>query len=91
MENGTLQILEELQIDSSYLYRHSPGHSTVQQTDAQQAPQLSQASGESDIMRKDREDKARMKVYSDRKAYINPFNIQVGDSVLVRRDPSEKK
>ena len=34
-------------------------------------PQLSQASGESDIMRKDREDKARMKVYSDRKAYVN--------------------
>ena len=44
-----------------------------------------------EIRQRDNLAKAKMKAYADAKAYVKPSSISVGDSVLVKRDPSDKK
>ncbi|KAK3738181.1 hypothetical protein QZH41_007180 [Actinostola sp. cb2023] len=44
-----------------------------------------------EIRQRDNLAKAKMKAYADAKAYVKPSSISVGDSVLVKRNPSDKK
>ena len=43
-----------------------------------------------DIAQGDHEAKIKMKAYADSKANVKPWNISVGDTVVVKRDPSTK-
>ncbi|KXJ24314.1 Uncharacterized protein K02A2.6 [Exaiptasia diaphana] len=55
-------------------------------------PSISQpTSGTSNIAQADQRAKEKMKVYADSKIYVKPSNISVGDTVLVKGDPSAKK
>ena len=44
-----------------------------------------------DIAQGDHQAKIKMKAYADSKANVKPSNISVGDTVVVKRDPSTKK
>ena len=44
-----------------------------------------------DIAQGDHQAKIRMKAYADSKTNVKPSNISVGDTVVVKRDPSTKK
>ena len=44
-----------------------------------------------DVAQGDHQAKVRMKGYADSKANVKPSNISVGDTVVVKRDPSTKK
>ena len=48
-------------------------------------------SDQANIKRKDDQAKQKMKVYADRKNYVKPSDIRVGDTVLVKRDKSYRK
>ena len=43
-----------------------------------------------ELFQRDLEKKMQMKGYADNKRYVKPFDIQVGDSVLVRRETVNK-
>ena len=44
-----------------------------------------------DIAQGDHQAKIKMEAYADSKANVKPSNISVGDTVVVKRDPSTKK
>ena len=44
-----------------------------------------------DIAQGDHHAKIKMKAFTDSKANFKPSNISVGDTVVVKRDPSKKK
>ena len=55
-------------------------------------PEVTQLINDStDIAQGDHQAKIRMKAYADSKANVKPSNISVGDTVVVKRDPSTKK
>ena len=55
-------------------------------------PQVPQPINNStDIAQSDHQAKTRMKAYADSKALVKPSSISVGDTVVVKRDPSTKK
>ena len=50
-----------------------------------------QRSDQANIKQKDDQAKQKMKEYADRKNYVKPSDIRVGDTVLVKRDNSYRK
>ena len=55
-------------------------------------PNISQpTNNSSSIADNDQRAKAKMKAYADKKAYVKPSEISIGDTVIVKRDPSAKK
>ena len=50
-----------------------------------------QINNSTDIAQGDHQAKIRMKAYADSKTNVKPTNISVGDTVVVKRDPSTKK
>ena len=53
-----------------------------------EAQAQAQHSDQANIKQKDDQAKQKMKAYADRKNYIKPSDIRLGDTVLVKRDKS---
>ena len=90
MEDRTLPTAKKLSVDTTQLNRNRPCHGSVQSPEV--LPEVPQPINNStDIAQGDHQAKTRMKAYADSKTNVKPSNISVGDTVVVKRDPSTKK
>ena len=92
MEDRTLPTAKELSVDTTQLNRNRPAMALFNRPMRNKLPEVPEPINNStDIAQGDHQAKIKMKAYADSKANVKPSNISVGDTLVVKRDPSTKK